>query len=121
MDAAKQRFPKAQIVFVGPHKNFELFAADRRLTHAPLEYRRGTLQDRLASATELESMIDDGRLVLDPDSRLTQLGLLAVQDESRYHLFESRAYGAETALALPELASQWCRNPRVGGRPYMAP
>ena len=108
MDAAKQRFPKARIVFVGPAKNFELFAQDRRLIHAPIEYRRGTLKERLAAADELQSIVDDG-LVLDPDSRLTQLGLLPVGDESRYHLFESRAYGAETSLSLPELAAQWCR------------
>ena len=35
-------------------------------------------------------------LVLDPDSRLTQLGLLPICDEDRYHLFESRAYGGAT-------------------------
>ena len=105
MDAAKQRFPKAQIVFVGPRKNFELFAADRRLVHAPLNYRKGTLHDRLAAWSELQALADD--LVIDPDSRLTQLGLLPVGTEARYHLFESRRYGSETADALPELAAQW--------------
>jgi hypothetical protein len=121
IDAAKRRFPKAKIFFVGPHKNFELFAADRRLTHAPLEYRRGTLQERLAAAHELESIVGDG-LVLDPDSRLTQLGLLAAGDESRHHLFESRAYGSETSLSLPELASQWCTETLgLGGSPYLSP
>ena len=35
-------------------------------------------------------------LVIDPDSRLTQLGLLPVCPEERYHFFESRAYGADT-------------------------
>src|SRR5205823_1647029 len=54
----------------------------------------------------LAAVVDD--LVLDPDSRLTQLGLLPVGDESRYHLFESRRYGAESTLALSELAAQWC-------------
>ena len=42
--AAKQAFPNAAIVFVGPRKNFELFAADPRLSHAAVEYRRGSLR-----------------------------------------------------------------------------
>jgi ADP-heptose:LPS heptosyltransferase len=46
-------------------------------------------------------------VVIDPDSRLTQLGLLPVCPEERYCFFESRAYGSETGYALPELASAW--------------
>ena len=44
-------------------------------------------------------------LVIDPDSRLTQLGLLPVCAEDRYHLFESRAYGGASDRTLPELAA----------------
>ncbi len=33
LDAAKQKFPNAQIYFVGPQKAWELFAADPRLRH----------------------------------------------------------------------------------------
>ncbi len=106
--AAKQRFPDAQIVFAGPRKNFELFAADPRLTHAPVEYRRGSLTERLAVWDELKALAaDPDCVVLDPDSRLTQLGLLPVGEESRYHLFESRGYGGDTQASLPELAAQW--------------
>jgi hypothetical protein len=106
LNAARRRFPNAKIIFVGPRKNFELFAGEPRIAHAPLEYRRGSIQQRAAAAAELRGIVDD--LVLDPDSRLTQLGLLPVGDESRYHLFESRAYGADSSLALPQLASRWC-------------
>jgi len=49
LDAAKKGFPNSQITFAGPRKNFELFAADPRLTHAPIDYRRGTLADRPVS------------------------------------------------------------------------
>ena len=105
MDAAKRRFPRAQIVFVGPLKNYELFAADPRIAHAPLDYRRGTVQDRLAAWHRLQNIADD--LVIDPDSRLTQLGLLPVGEECRYHLFESRGFGGESRDALPQLAAQW--------------
>ena len=106
--AAKQRFPKAEIVFAGPRKNYELFAADGNLTHAAIEYRRGSLHERLAVWDELKALAAaPGCLVLDPDSRLTQLGLLPIGAEDRYHLFESRAFGGESDLNLPALAARW--------------
>jgi ADP-heptose:LPS heptosyltransferase len=103
MDGAKRRWPSAEIVFVGPHKNWELFAADPRLTHAPLTYRRDAYLDVWR---ELQSIVGDD-LVLDPDSRLTQLGLLPVGCEDCYHFFESRSYGGDSDRALSQLAAQW--------------
>ena len=80
--AAKQRFPHAEIVFVGPRKNYELFAGDPRLRHAPVDYRRGSLRERLAVWDELQALLAaPDALVIDPDSRLTQLGLLPVCPE----------------------------------------
>ena len=106
--AAKQAFPNAEIVFAGPRKNFELFAADGRLSHAVVEYRRGNLQERLAVWDELKALAAaPDCLVLDPDSRLTQLGLLPIGEDDRYHLFESRAYGGESDLNLPALTAKW--------------
>ncbi len=93
LDAAKRRFPHARIVFAGPQKNFGLFAGDSRLEHAPVAYQRGSLRSRLAAWTELRAVCGGSdSLVLDPDSRLTQLGLLPICPDERYHLFESRAY-----------------------------
>ena len=57
MDAAKRRFPRAEIVFVGPRKNYELFAGDPRIRHAPVAYRRGSLRDRLAVWDELKALL----------------------------------------------------------------
>lgn len=121
--AAKERFPKAEIVFVGPTKNFELFAADPRLRHMPVAYQRGSLRDRLAVWEDLKALAaGPGCLVIDPDSRLTQLGLLWVGEEDRYHLFESRAYGGESDRALPELAADWAAETFgvLGAKPYVA-
>ena len=120
MDAAKRRFPGVPIHFVGPHKNFELFATDPRLTHIPLAYRKGTLAERAAAAHELAAIVDD--LVIDPDSRLTQLGLLPAGDEDHYHLFESRRYGGESHDALPDLAARWAFTTFGvdGAKPYIA-
>jgi ADP-heptose:LPS heptosyltransferase len=124
LDAAKQAYPGAEILFAGPRKNFELFADDPRLTHAPVEYPRGTLSQRLAVRDELIRLAEaPDCLVLDPDSRLTQLGLLPICPEERYHLFESRRYGGESDRTLSALASQWARETLgvSGASPYIAP
>jgi ADP-heptose:LPS heptosyltransferase len=123
LDAAKRRFPNAHIVFVGPRKNFDLFAGDARLEHASVAYQRGTLRARLAVWNELRALCGDAdSLVLDPDSRLTQLGLLPIGADERYHLFESRAYGGDNSQSLPELAARWARETLQieGARPYLA-
>ena len=123
LDAAKQRFPQAQIVFVGPPKNYELFAADPRLAHAPVVYRRGTLQERLAVRHDLEALLAaPDALIIDSDSRLTQLGLVPVCAEDRYRLFESRAYGGATEAALPQLAAAWSEETFgiAGAKSYIA-
>ncbi len=121
LDAAKTRFPDAQIIFVGPRKNWEMFAADPRISHCESSYgRTAALADRVAARPWLDA---PGAIVLDPDSRLSQLGLLPVTpDDSRYFLFESRGYRADSDAALPELASQWCQETiGAGGQAYVAP
>jgi ADP-heptose:LPS heptosyltransferase len=123
LDAAKRRFPHAQVVFVGPRKNYELFAGDARVHHAEAAYQRGGLRQRLAVWEDLKRLLDapDG-VVIDPDSRLTQLGLLPVCAEERYHLFDSRAYGGASGRNLPELAAAWAFETFgvEGARPYIA-
>lgn len=125
MDAAKQRFPEAEIALVGPEKNAELFAADPHVRHIPVAYGRSSLlRDRLMAAVELQTLVDEtGTVVLDPDSRLTQLGLIPVCDDARYYFFESRGYGGEFDDALPELASQWAHDvfDVTGAHAYCAP
>ena len=121
--AARRRFPRAALVFAGPRKNYELFAGDPRIHHAPVEYRRGGLRERLSVWDELRSLLDDPQaLVIDPDSRLTQLGLLPVSSDERYHLFESRACGGDSARTLPDLASAWAAETFgvAGAKPFVA-
>ena len=108
LDAAKRRFPQAAIYLVGPRKNWELFAADPRILHLPVSYRRGTLRERLAAGPGLRAALDrPDSIVIDPDSRLTQLGLLPVCPEERYFFFESRAYGGDGDDSLPVLTQRW--------------
>jgi ADP-heptose:LPS heptosyltransferase len=109
LDAAKKRFPGARIHFAGPKKNFEMFAGDRRLRLIEIGYgRTGSLRDRLRAGLELGPLLPRrGGIVIDPDSRLTQLGLLPVCEEKNYFFWESRAYGSDGEEALPELAARW--------------
>ncbi len=111
LDAARQRFPKARIWFVGPRKAWELFESSPNLHHLPVAYgRRGLLADRLAVYHDLRKALGQpNSLILDPDSRLTQLGLLPVCPPERHHLFESRSYGADSLASLPQLTRQWVR------------
>jgi len=109
LDAARQRFPRADIVFAGPPKNWELFERAPRLRFMPLSYpRQGTLAGRLAIFHPLrEALSAPDSIVLDPDSRLTQLGLLPVCSRDRHFLFESRAYGGDSGASLTALAQDW--------------
>jgi ADP-heptose:LPS heptosyltransferase len=123
LDAAKRRFPRAEVVFVGPRKNYELFAGDARVHHLEVAYRRGGLRQRLTVWEDLKRLLaaPDG-VVIDPDSRLTQLGLLPVCAEERCHLFDSRAYGGVSGRNLPELAAAWAWETFgvSGAKPYIA-
>jgi hypothetical protein len=118
LDAAKQRFPGAEIYLAGSAKAAELFAADRRIRHFPVSYpRTGTLHERLATWIRF----DDG-VVIDPDSRLSQLGLLPVCEEDNYYFFESRAYGGDSGDNLTTLTQRWVSETLgVTGKTYIAP
>jgi ADP-heptose:LPS heptosyltransferase len=129
--AAKQRFGRAEITLAGPLKNYELFAGDPRIGHAPIDYVRGGLRERFAAAEALQELAaDPDCIVIDPDSRLTQLGLLPVCSDERYHLFESRAYGgtdlpvcpSSTDKSLPELTADWALETLgiSGAKPYIS-
>jgi ADP-heptose:LPS heptosyltransferase len=121
LDAARRRFPQARIVLVGSQKSWELFAADPRIEHAPVSYRRaGSVRDRLAPWQALKrALAAPNSIVIDPDSRLTQLGLLPVCPEENYYFFESRACGVEGDDPLPVLAAAWARD--TFGIPDAAP
>jgi ADP-heptose:LPS heptosyltransferase len=125
LDAAKRRFPNALIILVGGQKTRELFAADPRLDLLPVAYRRnGTLRERLGVWRHLRSVLSrPGSIIIDPDSRLTQLGLLPAAPEWNYYFFESRAYGSEGHDTLGELTRRWL-DEILGipdATPYLAP
>ena len=105
LDAVKKRFPGASIKLVGPRKNYELFAADPRIELHEFDYPRGAgLSARINALPDLAT---PESIVVDPDSRLTQLGLLPVCAEDDYFFFESRSYGGDSDESLSELTKRW--------------
>jgi len=133
IERLKQSFPDAEIVLVGGTKAPELFGGDPRIRFKEISYRRaGTTIERLLAwidllgcVRELTQDLTRGEyLIVDPDSRLTQLGLLPVErvvtsrrthpvvddlasEACEYLYFPSREYGGGTSLSLSELTSLW--------------
>src|SRR5215471_5050421 len=115
-DRLKQKFPSAALTLAGGVKVQEIFGGDTRLSSAQLEYgRRATLLGRLRCWLDLVQVVRDATrglqpdefLVVDPDSRLTQLGLLPLAPDSNYLLFPSREYTPSSSESLARLASDW--------------
>jgi len=120
LDAAKRRFPNAAIFFVGSRKNWELFAADKRIQHYPFAYsRHGSIAERVAACPRL---FKPDSIVIDPDSRLSQLGLLPVCADEDYFFFESRGYGGDGSASLAELTTRWAHETfEVESNAWLAP
>jgi ADP-heptose:LPS heptosyltransferase len=113
----KRRFPHATVVLLAPEPIRELFASDPRVRVRMVDYsRNGGLIERLdawlgvldAVRDETAGLNAGDYLLVDPDSRLTQLGIFPLmQDELRYFFFESRGYGRDTSDCIGALASRW--------------
>ena len=107
-------FPKAELVLIGDAKLSAVFGAHPRLRLLTIDYaRRGGLLERFATWHRVLQLIEEesagGRtMVVDPDSRLTQLGILPVAPPADYHFFNSRADdGGDARRAMSELTNAW--------------
>lgn len=109
-------FPQAEIVVLGSPKLNGIFGGGQNIKIVELNYpRHGRLIKRFAAwfsvldAIEAEAAATKGRiLVVDPDSRLSQLGLLPVTSPDNYLFFNSRhTPAASDQLSLSELANEW--------------
>jgi ADP-heptose:LPS heptosyltransferase len=115
--ALKEVFPAAEIGLVANAKALQLFAGDPRVRLCAIEYPRGGgLVERLASwlrtveclQQQLKGLEPAEYVIVDPDSRLTQLGLLPLMANDRaYFFFESRRYCAVGVQKIGALMSHW--------------
>lgn len=115
----RQTMPQAEFVILGSRKLRELYGGDPQIRIREIAYERGgSLISRLTSwldaveAVNKERQgVDQGEFwVVDPDSRITQLGLLPlIENDENYFFFESRSYQPDgEATSIGQLAARWC-------------
>lgn len=133
MSALQQSLPQAELVLLGSGKLRQLFGGDERVRIREIAYERSsTLISRLNSWLEVVGAVEAERAgysedelwVIDPDSRLTQLGLLpVVAGDAGYFFFESRSYRQPRNSRLSQLTQHWINQLRGSGSqvfPYVA-
>ncbi len=110
-------FPSAQLVLIGGSKLNEIYGGHTgiRLCHVAYS-RQGGLLDRLSSwqmvldiiGRELESCPLENTILVDPDSRLSQLGVLPIIDPDHYFFFDSRSEVSFAGnLSMAQLTNAW--------------
>lgn len=113
-------FPDANIILICLPKLYQLFGGDQRLRFRYIEYgRHSGLLSRLNTWINVVDIVREETfglepseyLIIDPDSRLTQLGLLPLVppeiEPLSYFFFESRTYQHPHARKLGELTLSW--------------
>lgn len=110
-------FPAAELIFIGPPHLEELLCDLSAVRFHQFEYKRfGKMSDKICVWPLIHDLVrqearglKNGELVVfDPDTRLTQLGLLPLIDEESTFYFDSRREpvdGTNPSLAL--LANKW--------------
>ncbi len=113
----QRHFPECEIVVIGNEKLRQIIAIDSNIRVAELPYsRRGGLLERFLVWLDLLQILGQETaglasteyLVLDPDSRLTQLGVLPLLPLENYRFFNSRGkqgYSAKASVA--QLVNLW--------------
>jgi len=110
-------WPDTRIAVAGSVSRLEpLFGGRHGMEIWEHEYpRHGTIADRLAVWLDVAGAVETWRhehpaarlLVLDPDSRITQLGLLPLAVGAAERLFPSRGTPGTDRRGLAELAAEW--------------
>jgi len=107
----RQRYPAAELVVLGDGKLAGLVGGAPGVRVRALSYpRRGPLRDRLGGWLTLTDALAEEApdLVLAPDSRLDQLGVLPViADPARYLLWENTQPEAGPPRSLADLLDDW--------------
>ncbi|MBN2593960.1 MAG: glycosyltransferase family 9 protein [Sedimentisphaerales bacterium] len=110
-------FPQVEIVIIGSDKLSGIFGGNSGIRIHPLNYaRRGGLFERFSSwhaasnilAEEMPLDSEENILLIDPDSRISQLGVLPLTHHDNYLFFNSRKCASSGKNArMAELANRW--------------
>lgn len=119
LGCARWAFPNADLVLLGPRKNIRLVAGGHwSVKRVELAYNRGgSLKQRLSAwrrvRAKLQQLTEDlppkRWLVVDPDSRLSQLGLLPVTSDDYYCFWESRSEDPNDPTPIGIYAGVWSK------------
>lgn len=110
-------FPEAEIVLVGEKKLGEIYGGhpDIRIRSVPYS-KKGGLLERLSTWLLVLEIIEEetthlpleNTILVDPDSRLSQLGVLPIVSMENYLFFDSRSDKSyESKMSMAELANSW--------------
>ncbi len=123
-------FPDSDIVVVGNNKLHDIFGADKDVEVAVMTYtRRGGLVERLSSwhavldiiNETMKDLNEEDILLIDPDSRLSQLGVLPMITDSQYRFFNSRGDSSyPKKMSISELTNYWL-DKVLGENPFCYP
>ncbi|MCF7847700.1 MAG: hypothetical protein K9M45_02525 [Kiritimatiellales bacterium] len=110
--------PEAEVVVIGNAKLNQIIGGNPGIRlHAVAYPRRGGLFDRFQSwfavLAAIRAEMDDepDTVVIDPDSRLSQLGVLPLIDDDRYYFFNTRAWSAyPPKISMSEMSNHWMDN-----------
>jgi len=129
-------YPDAELVIIGGSKLDEIYGGNSRIRLQTVDYnRQGGLIERLSSwqlvlnivTRELAVCPLENTILIDPDSRLSQLGVLPIIPEQNYFFFDSRSdISFASNMSMAQLTNSWVtrvtgeddfRYPRVWPRP----
>jgi ADP-heptose:LPS heptosyltransferase len=112
-----KQFPQAEIIILGSDKLNEIFGGNPRVRVRRLGYeRQGGLLQRLHTWIEVSDIIKeesasespDQILIIDPDSRITQLGMLPLGEPQNYLYFNSHPESStDPRASIAEITNQW--------------
>ena len=110
-------FPQAELVIIGESKLEQVFGDNPRVTIKGIDYaRRGGILERFDSwfaarkilETEIDPKPDEDYLIIDPDSRITQLGILPLAAENHYLFLNTRKNSADGKhRSMAEIVNHW--------------
>jgi ADP-heptose:LPS heptosyltransferase len=111
-------FPEAELVIIGPIHLAEMFNQIDATRVVPFLYKNdGTLFDKMTNWPDLLKIVHNEHhnfckgevLLFDPDTRLSQLGLLPLLDEENSFYFPSRTagYNDNSQQNLSTLTNKW--------------
>ena len=110
-------YPDAEMVIIGGSKLDEIYGGNSRIRLQTVDYnRQGGLIERLSSwqlvlnivRQELAACPLENTILIDPDSRLSQLGVLPIIPEQNYFFFDSRSDTSFASnMSMAQLTNAW--------------